>query len=192
MVDDPVGDRYNDGRKDLKKTLEEQFIDAIVAINAAVFDNNRTNKARNTDAMQLRIEPPDLVYIDPPYYSPYSDNEYVRRYHFVEGLARNWNGVEIQANTQTKKFKSYPTPFSTRKGAANAFDLLFKKFEKSIIIVSYSSNSLPTLDEMVTIIARHKEHVEVIPVDYRYSFGNQGNKVGNNNNKVQEYLFVGY
>jgi DNA adenine methylase len=37
-----------------------------------------------------------------------------------------------------------------------------------------------------------KEHVEVIPVDYKYSFGNQKNKVGNNRNSVQEYLFLGY
>ena len=67
------------------------------------------------------------MYIDPPYYSPYSDNEYVRRYHFVEGLARDWKEVEIQEHTLTKKFKSYPTPFSTRNGAADAFDVLFKK-----------------------------------------------------------------
>lgn len=187
-----TGERYDDGRKDLKKSFEEQFMDAVTAVNSSVFNNGKVNKAKNSDAMQLRIETPDMVYIDPPYYSPYSDNEYVRRYHFVEGLARNWEGVEIQQHTQTKKFKSYPTPFSTRKGAADAFDLLFKKYASSIIIVSYSSNSLPTLDEMVSILSKHKEHVEVIPVDYRYSFGNQGNKVGNNKNQVQEYLFVGY
>lgn len=187
-----TGDRYDDGRKDLKKSFEEQFIDAVTAVNNSVFDNGKANKAKNSDAMKLRINAPDMVYIDPPYYSPYSDNEYVRRYHFVEGLARNWKGVEIQQHTQTKKFKSYPTPFSTRKGAANAFDLLFKKYASSIIIVSYSSNSLPTLDEMVSILSNHKEHVEVIPVDYRYSFGNQGNRVGDNKNQVQEYLFVGY
>jgi DNA adenine methylase len=187
-----TGDRYNDGRKDLLKTFEVQFIEAVNAVNASVFDNGQINRSRNHDAMELKMESPDLVYIDPPYYSPYSDNEYVRRYHFVEGLARNWEGVEIQHHTQTKKFKSYPTPFSTRKGAADAFDLLFKKYEKSVVIVSYSSNSQPTLDEMVAILARHKAHVEVIPVEHRYSFGNQGSKVGDNKNKVQEYLFVGY
>ena len=58
--------------------------------------------------------------------------------------------------------------------------------------MSYSSNSQPTLDEMVAIMTKHKRHVEVVPVDYRYSFGNQGHKVGDNNNAVQEYLFVGY
>ena len=130
-------------------------------------------------------------YIDPPYYSPLSDNEYVRRYHFVEGLARDWKGVEIQENTVTKKFKSYPTPFSTRKGAKDAFDKLFKKFSDSILIVSYSSNSQPTQDEMVMLMSKYKEHVEVVPIDYTYSFGNQKH-ARTNRNKVQEYLFVGF
>lgn len=186
-----TGSRYNDGRKDLQKTLAQQFFEAVEAINKAVFDNGKFNKSRNGDAMELRIDHADLVYIDPPYYSPLSDNEYVRRYHFVEGLARNWKGVEIQEHTQTKKFKSYPTPFSTRKGAADAFDRLFRKFAGSILIVSYSSNSLPTQDEMVAIMAKYKKHVEVVPVDYKYSFGNQ-NEAKTHRNSVQEYLFVGY
>ena len=187
-----VGERYNDGRKDLKLSLAEQFLNAVKAINAAVFDNGRHNISRWGDAMTFSGEISDMVYIDPPYYSPYSDNEYVRRYHFVEGLARDWNDVEIQEDTLTKKFKSYPTPFATRKGATVAFDKLFKKYASSIIIVSYSSNSFPALDEMIGLLSKHKRHVEVIPVDYRYSFGNQRSTVGNNKNKVKEYLFIGY
>ncbi len=186
-----TGHRYDDGRKDLQKSLAEQFLDAVEAVNSAVFDNGKVNRSKHGDAMDLRVEQADLVYIDPPYYSPLSDNEYVRRYHFVEGLARDWKGVEIQEHTQTKKFKSYPTPFSTRKGAADAFDKLFKKFANSILIVSYSSNSLPTQDEMVAIMAKYKQHVEVIPIDYKYSFGNQ-NEAKTHRNSVQEYLFVGY
>ena len=186
-----TGQRYNDGRKDLQKTLMQQFLEAVEAVNEAVFDNGQINRSRQGDAMDLRLEQADLVYIDPPYYSPLSDNEYVRRYHFVEGLARDWKGVEIQQHTQTKKFKSYPTPFATRKGASDAFDHLFKKFADSILIVSYSSNSLPTQDEMVAIMAKHKQHVEVIPVDYKYSFGNQS-EAKTHRNSVQEYLFVGY
>lgn len=186
-----TGYRYDDGRKDLQKSLAEQFLDAVEAVNSAVFDNGKVNRSKHGDAMDLRVEQADLVYIDPPYYSPLSDNEYVRRYHFVEGLARDWKGVEIQEHTQTKKFKSYPTPFSTRKGAADAFDKLFKKFANSILIVSYSSNSLPTQDEMIAIMANYKQHVEVIPIDYKYSFGNQ-NEAKTHRNSVQEYLFVGY
>ena len=186
-----TGHRYDDGRKDLQKTLSQQFLEAVEAVNNAVFDNHKANKSVNGDAMALEVEKPDLVYIDPPYYSPLSDNEYVRRYHFIEGLARDWKGVEIQEHTKTKKFKSYPTPFSTKNGAYEAFDKLFSKFSDSILIVSYSSNSLPTQENMVALMKKYKEHVEVVPVDYKYAFGNQAD-AKTHRNSVQEYLFIGY
>lgn len=186
-----TGHRYDDGRKDLQKSLSQQFLEAVEAVNNAVFDNHKTNKSVNGDAMALEVEKPDLVYIDPPYYSPLSDNEYVRRYHFIEGLARDWKGVEIQEHTKTKKFKSYPTPFSTKNGAYDAFDKLFSKFSDSILIVSYSSNSLPTQEDMVELMKKYKKHVEVVPVDYKYAFGNQAD-AKTHRNSVQEYLFIGY
>ena len=186
-----TGHRYDDGRKDLQKSLSQQFLEAVEAVNNAVFDNHKANKSVNGDAMALEVEKPDLVYIDPPYYSPLSDNEYVRRYHFIEGLARDWKGVEIQEHTKTKKFKSYPTPFSTKNGAYDAFDKLFSKFTNSTLIVSYSSNSLPTQEDMVALMKKYKEHVEVVPVDYKYAFGNQAD-AKTHRNSVQEYLFVGY
>lgn len=187
-----VGHRYDDGRKDLAMSFKDQFIEAVGAINGAVFDNGKIHKAIHGDAMSANVGESGLVYIDPPYYSPLSDNEYVRRYHFVEGLARNWEGVEIQQHTLTKKFKSYPTPFSSRQGASDAFDVLFRRYKSSVLLVSYSSNSQPTLDEMVSLMSKHKSRVEVLPVDYKYSFGTHAHKVGANKNAVQEYLFIGY
>jgi DNA adenine methylase len=185
-----VGDRYDDGRSDLRKDLKQHFLEAAEILNDAVFDNGKFNSAMNENALDLKIANVDLVYIDPPYFSPFSDNEYVRRYHFVEGLARDWKGVEIQEHTITKKFRSYPTPFSSRTGAKEAFDSLFRKFADSTLVVSYSSNSEPTLHEMTSLLAKYKRHVDVVPVDYKYSFGNQGSKVGQNKNSVQEYIFV--
>ena len=129
------------------------------------------------------------VVTTPPYYPHWKIKAGYRAWRYQK---ETWQGVEIQEHTITKKFKSYPTPFSSRKGAATAFDLLFKHFKDSVLIVSYSSNSQPTLDEMVSIMSKHKQHVEVVPVDYKYSFGNQSHKVGDNKNDVQEYLFVGF
>lgn len=183
-----VGDRYNDGRKDLQKSFREHFIEAVKSIDDAVFSNGKRNMAYNEDSIILK-KTADLIYIDPPYYTPNSDNEYVRRYHFVEGLARDWKGVEIQEDTKTKKFKSYPTPFSTKDGATQAFDHIFRKYKDSIIIVSYSSNSLPCLEDMVDMMKKYKKRVDVVPIDYRYSFGTRKNT---ERNKVKEYLFVGY
>jgi DNA adenine methylase len=185
-----TGYRYDDGRLDLQTSLEEHFINAVEVINGSIFDNGKENNSRRGDAMSFSGKP-DLVYMDPPYYSKLSDNEYVRRYHFIEGLACDWTDVEMQWHTTTKKFKSYPTPFSSRKGASDAFDKLFYKFKDSIIVVSYSSNSLPTLDEMVEILSKYKR-VEVVKVDHKYSFGNQNHKIDDNKNTVKEYLFIGY
>ena len=185
-----VGHRYDDGRRDLSITLEQQFLEAVEEINVAIFDNGVKNQAINGDAFELK-QKAELIYMDPPYYSTLSDNEYVRRYHFLEGLARDWQGVEIQENTKTKKFKSYPTPFSTKNGAYGAFDRLFEKYKDSILVVSYSSNSLPTMDEMVGLMKRYKENVDVVPVNYTYTFGNQGT-AKTHRNKVQEFLFVGF
>ena len=99
--------------------------------------------------------------------------------------------LEIQQETKTKKFHNYPTPFSRRDGAAKAFEKLFSRFRNSILIVSYSSNSLPTKDEIVEMMKKFKQNVDVVPIDYRYNFGNRsGGRVKRQN--VQEYLFVGY
>lgn len=186
-----TGHRYDDGRRDLRLSLKTQFLEALEQINLSVFDNNKKNKSFNQDALDLKCEA-DLIYIDPPYYSPLSDNEYVRRYHFVEGLARDWDNVEMQWSTKTKKFKNYPTPFSTKNGTYAAFEQLFSHYKGKIVIVSYSSNSLPTKEELVEMMSKYFVNVKVIEVDYKYSFGNHRHKVGNNKNDVFEYLFVGY
>jgi DNA adenine methylase len=107
-------------------------------------------------------------------------------------LACDWQGVEIQQHTKTKKFKSYPSPFSSRSGAHDAFAKLFNHFKKSILMVSYSSNSLPGKEELLSLMSKYKKEVEVVSIDYRYRFANQGHKVTGNNNKVQEFVFVGY
>ena len=98
----------------------------------------------------------------------------------------------MQWHTKTKKFKNYPTPFSHKENAKDAFDKLFDKYKKSIILVSYSSNCLPTLDEMVEMLAKYKKDVKVLSIDYRYSFANQKENMSTNKNMVKEYLFLGF
>ncbi len=60
-----VGHRYDDGRKDLSMSFADQFLDAIKAINKAVFDNGMQHKALHGDAMSVDLAEPGLVYIDP-------------------------------------------------------------------------------------------------------------------------------
>lgn len=184
-----TGFKYDDGRKDLKMSIFEHFREAIKVINQAVFDNQQENYALCLDALSLD-EDSDLIYMDPPYCSLFSDNEYVRRYHFLEGLARDWKGVEIQQHTKTKKFKSYPTPFTNKKATYEAFEALFEKYKNKKIVLSYSSNSLPTKEELLSMLRNHGKDVEIFEINHKYSFGNQSNNVGRNQNEVLEYIFV--
>lgn len=182
-----TGMRYDDGRRDLSLDLADHIREQAALVNRAVFASGQTCAAHWGDAMTSDLVA-DIVYIDPPYFSPLSDNEYVRRYHFLEGLARDWQGVEIQAHTKTRKFASYATPFRTARGAAEAFASLFHRHADSAIVVSYASNALPDRDTLAALLRTVKRRVEVIEVDHRYSFGTQ--KAGQKN-AVQEYLFVG-
>lgn len=185
-----VGHRYDDGRQDIRKSLKEHFIENIAAFNQAVFDNRMRCEAHNSLTQTLAINA-DLVYFDPPYFTPNSDNDYVRRYHFVEGLVKNWQGLKIQEHTKTKKFESYKSPFSKKEQAYIAFNNLIKQYKNNIIVISYSSNSLPTKDEMLQILGKYKENVAVQEINHVYSFGNQNHKTGNDNNRVKEYIFIG-
>lgn len=185
-----TGFRYDDRRKDLTLSLKEHFIKAVKEWNDTVLDNGTLCAAENKDVFDLSDKGYDLVYIDPPYVSPHSDNDYTRRYHFVEGYITYWQGVDIQEHTKTKKMASKPTRFSSKVTIMKAFDDLFGQFPNSTLLVSYSSNSIPSKAEMVDLLKSHKKHVEVVEVDYKYTFGNHGHKVGDNKNDVSEYLFI--
>ena len=185
-----TGLNHDDGRKDLRLSINEHFIQNIDIINKAIFDNDKNNKVFMKNCAEVSYIP-DLVYIDPPYFSPLSDNEYVRRYHFVEGLSRNWKGIQFQEDTKTKKFKSYPSQFTKLSTATDAFDLLIKKYAASDIVISYSSNAKPDKLFFLKKLKKYKRHVDMVSVNYRYSFSNQGFAKNRIKNEVREYIFIG-
>lgn len=180
-----------DGRLDLRLSIQDQFARAIRLFNDAVFDNGKEHKANWGDIMDFEDDDFDLVYLDPPYWSPFSDNDYVCRYHFIEGYSLYWENLPVDINTKTRKFKSYESVFSERESAKKALTELFNRYSGSIIAVSYSSNGYPTKDELLEMLQDVKKKVKVYETDYRYSFGNHGHKVGKVRDRVREYLFVG-
>ena len=184
-----TGHKGWDGRVDLKLCMSEQFLIAVTAFNRAVFSNGQQNKAFNLDVFDLQPDLADLVYIDTPYISPFSDCDYTRRYHFVEGYCRYWKGVEI-TDTTTKKIRSYDTAFSTKARAREAFQRLFHHFRNSTLVISYSSNCIPEKREMIELLKAEKAEVTVYESAHRYHHGNHAHKVGDNKNAVTEYLFI--
>jgi DNA adenine methylase len=185
-----TGHKGWDGRNDLRLSMRDQFLDAVTRFNSAVFSNQRRNKAFRADVFDLDPGGYDLVYIDTPYISPYSDCDYTRRYHFLEGFCAYWNGLQPLANTVTKKIPSYPTDFSGKQRALDAFSRLFHHFRDSVIVASYSSNGIPSKQQMLSLLKEVKPRVEVHETNHRYCHGNHNHKVGDNRNSVSEYLFI--
>ena len=184
-------ERYKDGRRDLRLSLREHFVEQVQVYNDSVFDSGRPSGALRGDVFEVDPQPYDLVYMDPPYVPRADDNCYIKRYHFLEGLSCYWRGVEILQHTRVKKIKKPYTPFSYRKDAEPAFDKLFQRFERSVLVLSYSSNGYPDLDTLVGLMRRYKSAVTVFDRDHRYHFGTH-QAVSAHRNSVTEYLVVGH
>lgn len=183
-----TGNRYDDGRRDLRISIEEHFLEQVEVFNAIVFDNGRCHTVRRANVFDLNPRGVDLVYLDPPYVPRADDNCYVKRYHFLEGLSCYWRGLEIMKETKVKKITKPFTPFSYRRTAIEAFDRLFHKYRKSIIVLSYSSNGFPHKDELEGMLRRYKRNVLTYEKPHRYHFGtHQMVKRA----EVNEYLIVG-
>jgi len=184
--------RYDDGRRDLAMGLEEHFREGAVLFNRLVFDDGRSHRAFFGDVFELDLPGVDLVYMDPPYVPRSDDNCYIKRYHFVEGLMSYWRGEEarIMETSKVKKLEKRRTPFSSRGKAMDAFDHLFGRFATSTLVLSYSSNGWPDLEDLVDLMRARKSAVDVHKRPHRYHFGTHG-KVNPRRNQVEEYLIVG-
>ncbi len=184
-------EHYKDGRRDETLSLKQHFLESVAAYNAVVFDNGRKNRATKGDVFEAERSV-DLVYMDPPYVPRADDNCYVKRYHFLEGLASYWKdaGTEIVESSRVKKIAKRFTPFSYRRTAAGAFDNMLGRFRDSTLVLSYSSNGYPDLPVIREIMQRYKRTVDVLERDHRYHFGTH-DKVASERVAVREYLIVG-
>jgi len=181
-------EHYKDGRRDLRLPLEQHFLEQIDVYNGIVFDNGRQNRALRGDVFDVDERGFDLVYLDPPYVPRADDNCYIKRYHFLEGLSCCWQGVEIVETSRVRKIAKPYTPFSYRRDATAAFERLFAKFSRSVLVLSYSSNGYPDLDTLVRLMRRHGKSVEVHEKQHRYHFGTHGAVT---RAVAREYLIVG-
>src|SRR6266481_4256384 len=179
---------YDDGRRDLRLSMEEHFSEQVAVFNKVVFDNGKRHAVIRADVFSLKPSRVDLVYLDPPYVPRSDDNCYMKRYHFLEGLSCYWRGVRIMKDTKVKKIEKPHTPFGSRKTAIDAFDRLFRQYRHSKIVLSYSSNGYPDREILEDLLRCYKSRVSAFERPHRYHFGTHSQV---ERAAVREYLIVG-
>lgn len=127
---------------------------------------------KNTNVLAREIEG-DIAYIDPPYTS----NQYTNSYHVLETIAR-YDYPEIFGKTGRRK-KRELSLYSNKQQVLAEFEDLFRQLSFKHILVSYSNQSLISLDDLVNLASRFAVNgtVHIETTDYReYSTNNPSYK----------------
>ncbi|MDN3509872.1 MAG: DNA adenine methylase [Candidatus Jettenia sp.] len=164
--------------------FEVHFRRFVEKANSAVFSNEQTNRALNLDIFDVK-EDFDLVYIDTPYISKKGVGiDYLGFYHFLEGLVNYeiWSDM-IDYKSKHKRLKIKPSVWADKNQIHAAFDRLFQKFRDSIIVVSYRSDGIPSIEELAGMLNKYKKTIhEIQRKDYKYVLSK---------NEIEEILFIG-
>lgn len=178
--------KQQDGRADDPAGFRERFAANCRRINALVFKGERPCKAHHGDTRKILPGlKADAAYFDPPYATQFSQTNYERAYHFIEGLMTWWEGKEIRTDTQTKQYE-IPTEV-TRSNASQFFqDFLGAAKHIKHWFISYRDHAFPTEPEIKKIIAAAGKASRMKSMEHKYSISAKHSE----NSVAQEHLFV--
>lgn len=152
----------------------------------AVFDSGQSCRATCRDA--LEIEPIyDLVYIDTPYINHAGVGvDYRDFYHFLEGMVcyDAWPSL-IDRKSRHRRLIRRDDPWSNPSAILDMYRTLFDRFRNSVLVVSYRSDGVPTIDELHGLLRVLKSHVRICErVQYQYALSK--------NRRSNEVLLLAY
>lgn len=153
------------------------FLRFVEEANACVFDNGRSHRVSCEDVQTLSAGA-DLVYLDPPYTSVKGVSvDYHQFYHFLEGLAQpeTW-ASRIDFKSKHLRMRPEANPWVERKSVADAFERLFEQHRDSILVVSYRSSGIPSIEDLARSLKKFKRDVRIERREnYRYALSSSPN-----------------
>lgn len=142
--------------------FEIHFRKFINEANNAVFDNGKECRSINQNIFD--VEPNyDFVYIDTPYLNNRGMGvDYADFYHFLDGLV-DYDNWENRIDFRSKHLRLFrqQNVWNDSNTIYQAFERLFSKFQNSTMAISYRSNGIPTIDELVGILAGLGKKVKI-------------------------------
>lgn len=142
--------------------FEVHFRKFVDEANNAIFNNGETCRSINKNA--FNIEPAyDFVYIDTPYLNNNGIGvDYADFYHFLNGLVDydNWAN-RIDYKSKHLRLLRQPNVWNEANTIHKAFEQLFTQFQNSTMAISYRSNGIPTIEELVRILESLGKNVKI-------------------------------
>ena len=174
-----------------KTTWEHSFNDLFIKfareLNEVQFDLPMDVVIANQSALNCEYTA-DLVYIDTPYYNKEGLNiPYHTRYHFLEGLLYYKEiPLYIDYNKRNREIIINKNPeFESKKSYLEELDILIEHHRHSIIVLSYTSDGYPSIDNLTDVVRRYKGNVEIV------SLGNHAFALNRHNKGREEILIIG-
>ena len=165
--------KYGRRRHYHNQSFQFHFKDNLKEYNEAVFNNGKKNKAYNLDIYEaIKVINADIIYLDPPYAGTMND------YFGFYGL--------LDAYIDGKIVEPFDNNFVDKKTIIDQFDKLFSKLDKyKYWMLSYNSRSNPSKDELLNLLSKYTDNVEVYEMPYAYRVTGKEKK-----QKDIEYLFI--
>ncbi len=168
------------------KPFEYYFKKFVHQINHAVFDNNKICEAFQRDALDFKNNF-DLVYIDTPYISNKGVGvDYFHFYHFLEGICDYYNWE--RKIDYSKKHHPLYSPYNRwvdKNKIKDAFLDLISHYRNSQVVISYRSDGIPSVDDLIKIVKQFKKNCKLVTFkNYKY--------VLSTNDKSDEILIIGW
>ncbi len=170
-------DRSFGNKKTWDTSFEEHFRKFVDEANNAVFDNGKNNTAFHFDIFDLNIKA-DLIYIDTPYISSKGIGvNYFDFYHFLEGIISydQWPSL-IDKKSKHRKIRNGKNEWCNKGEIHKAFEKLFRKFNDSILVISYRDDGTPAIAELIKMLEKYKKFIEIKKLDYKYVLSNGNSK----------------
>lgn len=104
-----------------------------------------------------------MVYIDTPYLNEAGIGvDYADFYHFLNGMIdyEHWNS-RIDYKSKHRRLKRTYNIWTDANRIKEAFERLFTLFSKSTLAISYRSNGIPSIKELIQLLEMQGRNVTV-------------------------------
>lgn len=130
--------------------------------NDAIFDNGEKCLSINQNIFDVKPSY-DFVYIDTPYLNEKGVGvDYADFYHFLNGILEynNWE-EHIDYRSKHLRLLRQPNVWNNPETIYQAFEQLFTQFQFTTMAISYRSNGIPSINELVGILERLGKNVSI-------------------------------